>query len=258
MDPENQRANDNDRCVLTAQPGQVAGAAQGTLAPAAHRPKRPARRVLPESPCPGSPDRKVGAGQRPSEHHLHAPKLGSDPAIWPDYRSRSKTGLSAREPSALNLADRRSRPLPSGGWQTAAACATGISRMPSPLAVVERWIRDECSTQNVRRGVKHASRRRLGRSPRRQGRWRPRRRGSRRALGPHGAELLAGETQRGVLVEVAALADASDERAQVDRADRAIDDLALSDLGVRSRASRVEATSASRSRVTRRRAMHVA
>jgi hypothetical protein len=29
--------------------------------------------VLPESPCPGSPDRTVRAGQQPSEDHFHAP-----------------------------------------------------------------------------------------------------------------------------------------------------------------------------------------
>ncbi len=71
---ENQRANDNDRYVLKAQPGQIAGAANNDKpALKAHRPNRPARPRSPESPRPGSPDRKVRTGQQPSEHHFHAP-----------------------------------------------------------------------------------------------------------------------------------------------------------------------------------------
>jgi hypothetical protein len=73
MDGENQRANDNDRYVLAAQPGQVAGAAKQNSS----RSKRIVQSglpgcVLPESPCPGSPDRTVRAGQQPSEDDFHA------------------------------------------------------------------------------------------------------------------------------------------------------------------------------------------
>jgi hypothetical protein len=51
MDGENQRANDNDRYVLAAQPGQVAGAAKKDKpALEAHRPKRPARLRSPRKP----------------------------------------------------------------------------------------------------------------------------------------------------------------------------------------------------------------
>jgi hypothetical protein len=51
--------------VLAAQSGRVAGAATEKHGLAAHRPKRPAVCVLPEGPCPGSPDRTHGAGQSP-------------------------------------------------------------------------------------------------------------------------------------------------------------------------------------------------
>jgi hypothetical protein len=51
MDGENQRANDNDRYVLAAQPGQVAGAAKKDKpALEAHRPKGPARLRSPRKP----------------------------------------------------------------------------------------------------------------------------------------------------------------------------------------------------------------
>jgi hypothetical protein len=60
--------------VLAAQPGQVAGAAKQT----SPRSKRIVQTglpgcVLPESPCPRSPDRKVNAGQQPSVADFHAP-----------------------------------------------------------------------------------------------------------------------------------------------------------------------------------------
>ena len=56
MTRENQRANDNDRYVLAAQPGQVAGAAKRDKpARKAHRPNGLPDCVLPESPCPGHP-----------------------------------------------------------------------------------------------------------------------------------------------------------------------------------------------------------
>jgi hypothetical protein len=72
---ENQRANDNDRYVLAAQPGQVAGAAnRANPALEAHRPNRPARLRSPKrAPVPASADRTVSAGQQPSEPDFHAP-----------------------------------------------------------------------------------------------------------------------------------------------------------------------------------------
>jgi hypothetical protein len=48
---ENQRANDSDRYVLEAQPGQIAGAAERErVGLEAHRPKRPARLRSPRKP----------------------------------------------------------------------------------------------------------------------------------------------------------------------------------------------------------------
>src|SRR5687768_10770648 len=75
MDGEKQRANDNDRYVLAAQPGQVAGAAnKDKPALEAHRPKRPARLRSPRKPpVPDRPTVRAGAGQQPSEHEFHAP-----------------------------------------------------------------------------------------------------------------------------------------------------------------------------------------
>ena len=57
IDGENKRANDNDRYVLAAQPGQVAGAAKKDKpALKAHRPKRPARLRSPQkAPVPDRP-----------------------------------------------------------------------------------------------------------------------------------------------------------------------------------------------------------
>jgi hypothetical protein len=56
MDGENQRANDNDRYVLAAQPGKSQGRPKET----SPRSKRIVQTglpdcVLPESPCPGQP-----------------------------------------------------------------------------------------------------------------------------------------------------------------------------------------------------------
>ena len=73
---EKQRANDTDRYVLAAQSGRVAGAATEKHGLAAHRPKRPAVCVLPEGPCPGSPDRTHGAGQSLQAPDFHAPRTG--------------------------------------------------------------------------------------------------------------------------------------------------------------------------------------
>lgn len=50
------------------------------------------------------------------------------------------------------------------------------------------------------------------------------------ALGASGLQLLAYQRQRSVFVEIAAPADASDQRAQVVGADRTIYDLALADV----------------------------
>jgi hypothetical protein len=72
---EKQRANDTDRYVLAAQSGQVAGAATEKPGLAAHRPKRPAVCVLPEGPCPGSPDRTHGAG-RSLQARIFMPRKG--------------------------------------------------------------------------------------------------------------------------------------------------------------------------------------
>lgn len=71
-----------------------------------------------------------------------------------------------------------------------------------------------------------------GRAPPTPGRWRPRRRRSRGALGLRRAKLLSDESHGFVLVEVAAPADAGHKRAQVHRSHGPFDDLTRAHMGV--------------------------
>ena len=73
MDGENQRANDNDRYVLAAQPGKSQRRPKRKPALEAHRPNRPARLRSPRGPCPGHPTVRSEPGSKP-EHDFHAPR----------------------------------------------------------------------------------------------------------------------------------------------------------------------------------------
>src|SRR5215207_4104893 len=64
---ENQRANDNDRCVLAAHPGKSQGRPPSKPELEAHRPNGLPNRVLRESPCPGQPTLRPGPDSNPQQ-----------------------------------------------------------------------------------------------------------------------------------------------------------------------------------------------
>ena len=116
---ENQRANDNDRYVLSAQSGQVAGAAKKK----SPRSKRIVQNglpdcVLPEGPCPGSPDRTLGAGR----------------SLEPDFHATTPKSLALPR-VASHACPRRSTRQPSGrphAWTSSTAQARGPSAQAAP------------------------------------------------------------------------------------------------------------------------------
>ena len=75
---ENERTNDNDRCVLAAHPGKSQGRPPKHPELEAHRPTRPAQPRSPQKPLSRTTDRTAGPGQQPSTTQFHAPNLSSD------------------------------------------------------------------------------------------------------------------------------------------------------------------------------------
>src|ERR1019366_4870509 len=75
-----QRANDTDRYVLTAQPGKSQGRPLKQHGLEAHRANRPAQHALSQGPWPSATEPKPEP-TRPatSTRHSHAPKLSSPP-----------------------------------------------------------------------------------------------------------------------------------------------------------------------------------
>ena len=164
MTRENQRANDNDRYVLTAQPGQIAGAAKRDKpALKAHRPRRPARLRSPRKPLSRSPNRKVRTGQQPSEHDFHAPTTGS----------RRKRGRGCCSSSLCRRAGCQwrwcCRPVLRGrGWVVGVERCSSLSRpvIGGDLAKSE-WLVRRCMSEMSRQAA-----RRQGASAGAKGRFR--------------------------------------------------------------------------------------
>ena len=75
---ENERTNDNDRCVLAAHPGKSQGRPPKQPELEAHRPTRPAQPRSPQKPPSRTTDRTARPGQQPSTTQFHAPNLSSD------------------------------------------------------------------------------------------------------------------------------------------------------------------------------------
>ena len=154
---ENQRANDNDRYVLAAQPGQVAGAAnKDQPALEAHRPNRPARLRSPRKPLsqvtrPYGQDRTATFRARfscPDPHERRRPArtrlLPPGESGRPHFRAgcscrSSRAGVSWA--SAETTASRRGccgKCRWSGGFTRAVAVLTGVSRGQ------RRWSQQRC------------------------------------------------------------------------------------------------------------------
>ena len=105
--------------------------------------------VLPESPRPGSPDRRVRAGQQPSEHHFHAPS--SKRPQWQPPHACIGLGLRSHVPGRR----RARRSSIAQFWASTSDTLASTQRQTRPAISLRRSRRSERDGCTVYRLTSH-------------------------------------------------------------------------------------------------------